>query len=191
MRTFFTRRRSTIAFVLLGIVVLPGATCGPTPDLSGPQTSTVGNPSTATSVPGTGVTVNDASDYEPTPVTNELLKRIMHERTKRNLVQVNWDQTVAGAAVLHTDDMVAQDYVAPVSPQGLDIFTRLASSNPPSTATVAQYFIVQGSHSAAEVWQFVMDNDTTRAIIQDPQWRRVGIGFNPADDGLWTIVFTN
>jgi uncharacterized protein YkwD len=190
MRTFFKRPLRVVAFVLLALVVLPGARCGKEPDQP-PQSSAVGNPSTATVVPGSGATVNDSSDFAPTPVTSELLRYIQRERADRDLVAVNWDQTVAGAAVLHTNDMVAQDYFALVSPQGLDVFQRLASSDPPSTATAAQYFIVQGSQDINAVWHFIMENDTTRNIIQGAEWRSVGIGYNPADEGKWTFVFTN
>lgn len=184
-------RISVVGFLVLGMLVLPGANCNSNPNLPLPQSSAVVNPSTTAPVTGSGVTVNDSEDFETTQPTQAMLNRINHLRRAKDLETLTWDQVAAGVATVHTNDMVARYYFSLVSPEGIDLFTRLSSSNPPSNATAAQYFIIQGSQSVGEVWDFIRNNASTDAMLQMTQWRHVGIGYNPADGGVWTFLFTN
>jgi uncharacterized protein YkwD len=183
------RKRHMLAFAFLAVLTLTGAQCGNNVDNS--QASGVVDPSTKTIVPGSGVTLTTSDQFAPNSTTEEVWTLINNHRTSQGLSLLMWDQIVAGCSQDHTDRMVNSNFFALVTPSGMDVFTRLISSLPPSNATQAQYFILQGTQDPNALFDFLLHNSSFHDIMDDSTWRNIGIGYNSGNGGTWTITFTN
>jgi uncharacterized protein YkwD len=184
------QKRHVVAFAVLAMTVLPGAMCGkPSPPPS--QISRIIDPFNKTPVAGSGVTLLVALEFAPTAVTQSVWEMINGHRMENNSGVLAWDQISAGCALRHSNNMVSGNFFSLVSPTGVDVIERMVSSSPPTTATLAQYFIVQGVQDPDDLVMFLIWNASTRAILEYPQWRSIGIGYNAGNGGTWTIVFTN
>jgi uncharacterized protein YkwD len=122
------------------------------------------------------------ADIGTAPATTATLCLINRERTRRGLVRLRANRTLARAARGHASDMVANRYFSHDTPSGVDFFTRVKSAGyraHSSAGLLVGENLAWGSGVLASPEQIVrawMRSPGHRANILRPGFREIGLG---------------
>jgi uncharacterized protein YkwD len=122
---------------------------------------------------------------DPKDAAQQVLKLVNAERAKAGLAALAADAKLDTAAQKHSEDMAKRNYMAHVTPDGVDPWARMAAEG----AQGIGENIAKGQQTPAEAVQAWMDDPPHRAAIMNPMARTMGLGV--ADGGMryWTQDF--
>jgi uncharacterized protein YkwD len=123
--------------------------------------------------------------------SGDLFAEINNYREGRGLPRLRWHDGMSLVADTHVKDMQAQNYVGLVSPQGIDMFERMVSSNPRIDFDQAYAFVAY-TQDENKVFRQLMDVPDSRLVLEDPSITHIGLG--DANTGFnfvtyWAIIF--
>jgi uncharacterized protein YkwD len=167
------RRFRVLLFVLLGIIVLPGAKCGRKPATE----NTCGPSSSIQPIAGAGVSWSyGAFPYSPGLFAGDLFDQINLYRFARGMRTLLWHDGMALVAQKHAVDMNTRKYLSLVSPEGIDMCERMVSSVPRIDFDMA-YQYVAFAQFPTQVFSQLINSDSSRAVIEDRDVSHFGASF--------------
>ena len=185
MRKGFTTMRSLVPFrrhlflVLLAIFPLTGAQCAPD------KKYTAGPSSQVKVVPNSGTNWsygNFTYDVVAHVPESHLFEQVNAYRQGLHLHPLRWHDGMCLVADIHAQDMMNQNYLGLVSPQGIDMFERMVSSNPRIDFDQAYAFVAY-TDSASNVFQQLIEVPDSRMVIEDPNMTHFGSRFRGPASG--------
>ena len=108
-----------------------------------------------------------------------MLKLINHARKSRGLAPVDSVASLDRAALLHSRDMIARDYLSHSSPGGATVAGRARSAGYPTSGSSLGEVIALGSSykgTPESIFKGWMRSSGHRQIILTKRWRDAGIG---------------
>ena len=108
-----------------------------------------------------------------------MLKLINHARKSRGLAPVDSVASLDRAALLHSRDMIARDYLSHSSPGGATVAGRARSAGYPTSGSLLGEVIALGSSykgTPESIFKDWMKSSGHRQIILTKRWRDVGVG---------------
>jgi uncharacterized protein YkwD len=184
----FLKHRAKLFPIVMLLVPLMGAQCS----VSG--SNAAGPSTTVTPVPGSGTTAwyFGSFPYDPLTFSGDLFDQINLERTTNGLAPLVWHDGVALCAQLHSADMRAKGYTSIVSPEGIDPYERMVSSNPPINFDEAYGFVAL-TQTPTQVFAQLLADTNGRLAIYDPNATHYGASFqsNPGPYSVTVLIVTN
>ena len=117
-------------------------------------------------------------------MTAEVARLVNAHRARAGCAPLEWDAAAAQAAQSHSDDMARRGYFNHVSPDGVNVGTRVRTAGG-SWRAIAEN-IASGQPTASAVVQGWLASSGHRANIENCRYTRHGVGHRA---GLWTHVF--
>jgi uncharacterized protein YkwD len=114
----------------------------------------------------------------------EVARLVNAHRARAGCAPLAWDAAAAQAAQSHSDDMARRGYFNHVSPDGVNVGTRVRTAGG-SWRAIAEN-IASGQPTASAVVQGWLASSGHRANIENCLYTRHGVGHRA---GLWTHVF--
>jgi uncharacterized protein YkwD len=105
------------------------------------------------------------------------------QRADGGLLGLQWDESMAHVAWLHSVDMDARGYFSHDDPDGKNPFRRLDDANIPYST--AGENIALGYETPEEAMEGWMNSPGHRANILSSQFTRLGVGVHRGDGGPW------
>lgn len=187
MKRFLQHRAKLFPIVML-LLPLMGAQCS----VSGPNAA--GPSSAITPVAGSGTTAwyFGSFPYDPLTFSGDLYDQINMERVRNGLRALTWHDGVALVAQLHSADMNTKKYVNIVSPEGIDPYERMVSSNPAINFDEAYGFAAK-TQTPTQVFAQLLADVNSRLAIYDPNATHFGASFqsNPGPYYVTILIVTN
>lgn len=118
----------------------------------------------------------------------KLCQLVARYRAGYGLGPVRLNLTLDLTAQFHADDMLARNYFAHVSPEGVELTSRLAKYSQGETFTAIAENIATGSVSAEIIMNQWIASPGHRANLLNPAYRRMGVG---VANTYWVQVFSN
>jgi uncharacterized protein YkwD len=160
-------------FVLLGIIVIPGAKCNNKPATE----NTCGPSSSIQPIAGAGVSWSYGSfPYSPGLFAGDLFDQINLYRFSRGLRTLLWHDGMALVAQKHAVDMNTRKYLSLVSPEGIDMCERMVSSSPSIDFDMAYQF-VSFEQFPTQVFSELVNSNSARAVMEDHDVSHFGASF--------------
>ena len=134
-----------------------------------------------------GETLPDPLNLSP---INILLELVNGEREKVNAPPLQLSSQLEAAAQSHAEDMAENDFVTPVSPQGIDTAGRVTAAGYASTNVTENLGI---NHSQPqEILEQWLDSPGYRLSLLNPEYTEAGLGYanNPTSrfKHYWSLV---
>ena len=126
-----------------------------------------------------------AEPLDPAQSAKRVLELVNVERAKAGLEALTLDDKLSTAAQKHSEDMAKRGYMAHVTPDGVDPWTRMGNEG----AQGVGENIARDQMTPEDVVQAWMDDPPHRAIILSPRARTMGLGVADGKGRLWTQDF--
>lgn len=189
-----SRSQCTVLLVGLSIAAIVMSGCRrsspPAPKAQVYPGAPVGASPSVPPKPGEGVDWTPGA-HPPGPNSVRLIGRINTRRAELKLVPLIWHGGLKRVAWYHTNHITKPTLVAS---DGIDVYTRMVSSNPPIVFTSAQALVTKLSNAddiderVSATYRALMNNSTTRALIESPTMTHYGSWFH-GHGQLGTIIF--
>lgn len=151
---------------------------------------------TAPAIPGAGPAWLVAPPAPLTPQDPNGLAQLNAYRTKKGLPPLIWHNGLGAVALMHNQDMSANNYLALVSQSGIDMDTMAHSATPPMTMGLTTYAVGGGtgqgvnSNGGGNSWlNFLQLSPVTTAMLNNPAYTQVGYAFTINPNYRRTIIF--
>ena len=133
---------------------------------------------------------SESQNIAPNKQEAELIRLVNIERTNRGLAPLKTNATLIAAARAHNEDMIAQGYFDHIAPDGSAPWDRACRQGytPYGHGCVVGENLAVGHSSPSVVVKQWLDSPGHRAIMLDPAYREIGIGFGTG--GSWGRYWT-
>jgi hypothetical protein len=122
---------------------------------------------------------------DPAKSAQQVLALVNAERAKAGLQALTLDERLNTAAQKHSEDMAKRGYMAHITPDGVDPWTRMGQQG----AQGIGENIAGGQQTPEQAVQAWMDDPPHRAAILNPMARTMGLGVADGTMRLWTQDF--
>jgi uncharacterized protein YkwD len=140
-----------------------------------------GNSGSSLSVTPAGPVVSwSANSSPPNGTWQQILSMINAQRNAQGMSSLVWHDGLAAEAQYHSSDMLKQNYLSLVAPQGYDVFQQLVNASPAISFTnvfaiVFEYDVSQnGGNQALNVFNALMGNSSSKAALMTPAMTHFG-----------------
>ena len=164
--------------LFLGGLALSSNSCRPVGvPPPGPAGQRTAGPSTGItpSPPGTSASWKPAN---PTGGFLNWLNRVNNYRQSIGVSQLAWHNGLASVAKVHTQDMIDDNYLSIVAPEGYDVFQMLVGANPPISFSnaYATVYTCPVSWGSGQAFNSLLKDPGFKAAVSDPRWTHFGLG---------------
>jgi uncharacterized protein YkwD len=179
-----------LLLVVIATICVTGARCRSSPPPNNHNDTSSRNVQV---IPGAGVNWRFGDfPYDPLTFAGDLFDQINTQRRFDGIGMLRWHDGVALNAQKHSIEMVDRNYLALVSPDGIDLAERLVSSNPRIDFDESAFF-VGIAQTPTGMFMSLMENRNSREAIRDHDFTDFGASFqrNPGPFKVTVIFLRN